>query len=194
MIEKNNFAHRDFLERIRQAEERMNDWRKTDVDSGNVPPLPPTSTTQQPDDDDNFDCVNDNETFTVSSTGASVSYTSAIKLVHYYCALLPQDGFTVTKTEFVYKEEHGLFTATLMMPPSCPFRTMESKIVKSKTLAKRSAAFEACKKLHELQALDQHLLPIRIDEDFTDINREHGKYSLKGSWYRIRAFIGGDDA
>uniref|UniRef100_UPI003AFB824B AncD1D2 n=1 Tax=synthetic construct TaxID=32630 RepID=UPI003AFB824B len=100
--------------------------------------------------------------------GPRVTMSSAISLLHRYCSKLPSDRFTTLTPKFTYieqnnEEENKMFRCTLRLPINSPLREpITGQPMPSKKLAKRSAALEACKKLHEMGELDDHLLPVKI--------------------------------
>jgi hypothetical protein len=166
MIEKENAQHREFLARIRSAEERIDCWRQEVADLAEdgqeeqctdcKPMLQRAHTLAIGDDKD----LLDNEVYTIESTGAAFSYKSAVKIVHYFCAVSSPDQFSPSEPQFEFRNHGALFAATLTLPSFCPFQTVESKWMGSRIQAKRSAAFEAVKQLIRFKQLDEHLLPV----------------------------------
>lgn len=112
-------------------------------------------------DDDELDALDlaSRERFVVPSTGAVLSYDSAIGLLNYLCALIPCDAYTSThKPKFT-----GEFQSTVRLPLSIPVPpdqlTYTGPLKYSKKEAKRAVAFLAVKRLHELDVFDEYLLP-----------------------------------
>ncbi|CAH2235277.1 jg8264, partial [Pararge aegeria aegeria] len=110
--------------------------------------------------------------------GAQLMATSAISLLSRYCSVLPHDQFTNIKPmwiqEKVEKNNTVLRIISIMMPLQCPIKETIAgmPLVKLKS-AKRSAALNVCKKLHEMGELDEvTLLPRqygKIDFDLENI-------------------------
>lgn len=133
--------------------------------------------TEQAEEVDNSDWIDVNayESFRVPSSGACVSFNSALPTLHYYCATLPSDGtFTTRKAEFVSVSLAGtnVFQCEAKLPKQAALRTVVGKEMPSMTLAERSAALEAIKRLYEIGALDDHLLPC-LDDDKDDIMKHN---------------------
>ncbi|EIW85519.1 P-loop containing nucleoside triphosphate hydrolase protein [Coniophora puteana RWD-64-598 SS2] len=99
------------------------------------------------------------ERYVVPSTGAALTYGSAIGLVNYLCSLLPHDQYTEPPTPKYF----GDYAATLDLPASLPLpldkRRFRGPIRRSKREAKRAVAFMAVKELHKLNVFDDYLLP-----------------------------------
>ena len=49
---------------------------------------------------------------------------------------------------------------TLKLPPNAAFQTLVGPTCRNQQLAKQLVCLEACKKLHQMGALDDHLLPL----------------------------------
>lgn len=101
------------------------------------------------------------ERYVVPSTGAVLTYNSAIGLLNHLCSLIPRDRFTPVHLP----QYSGDFTATVQLPPSLPLPSENLKFTgppkHSKKEAKRAVAFAAVKKLHALNVFDDFLLPAR---------------------------------
>lgn len=70
----------------------------------------------------------------------------------------------------------GLFECTLTLPPNAAFQRMVGPLCSNSNLAKQLASLEACKKLHELGALSDHLLPFPeepLETDIVGINKDY---------------------
>ncbi|KIK15716.1 hypothetical protein PISMIDRAFT_292156 [Pisolithus microcarpus 441] len=100
------------------------------------------------------------ERYIVSSTGAVLTYGSAIGLINYLCSLIPHDAYTPPPMP----KYSGDYAAVLELPASLPLPI--DKLVyrgpprNSKREAKRAVAFLAVKTLHKLDVFDDYLLPI----------------------------------
>jgi len=58
----------------------------------------------------------------------------------------------------------GNFKCTIQLPINSPFKeVIVGPVMPSLELAKRAAALEACKKLHQIKELDDYMLPIGKD-------------------------------
>ncbi|KAH9918392.1 uncharacterized protein BXZ73DRAFT_92224 [Epithele typhae] len=91
------------------------------------------------------------ERYVVPSTGAVLTYTSAIGILNLLCAMIRRDRFTpVHVPKYV-----GDYTSTVHLPSSLPLPPED--LVE----AKRAAAFVVVKRLHMLNVLDDYLLPAK---------------------------------
>ncbi|KAG9318230.1 hypothetical protein JVU11DRAFT_311 [Chiua virens] len=99
------------------------------------------------------------ERYIVPSTGAVLTYGSAIGLINYLCSLIPHDVYTPAPMP----KYSGDYAAILELPSSLPL-PVDHLIYRgpprnSKREAKRAVAFMAVKALHKLDVFDDYLLP-----------------------------------
>ncbi|KAI0059136.1 P-loop containing nucleoside triphosphate hydrolase protein [Artomyces pyxidatus] len=125
------------------------------------------------DDDSDEVCATDlaaRERFVVPSTGAVLSYNTAIGLLGHLCALIPSDPFTPS----LQPRYTGDFTSTLHLPTALPLPREHLVYVGptkgSKKEAKRAVAFLAVKALYVLNVFDDYLLPTRSAKDHEDVD------------------------
>ncbi|KAL4302013.1 hypothetical protein GQ457_10G025390 [Hibiscus cannabinus] len=97
----------------------------------------------------------DEEFYQVASTGARMTLSSSVVLIYFYCSRLPADGYFKPIPRFVKDEQVGIYT--IHLPKSCPIQTVSVQ-GNIKNL-KQKACFEACKKLHQIGALTDNLVP-----------------------------------
>ncbi|CAG2055840.1 unnamed protein product, partial [Timema podura] len=100
-----------------------------------------------------------------SSTSASVNLATAVALVNRYCAKLPSDTFTrltpLWSVRSMVHEDRTLYSCSLQLPINSPVKQdITGGAVPSRVLARRVAALEACRVLHQAKELDDNLLPI----------------------------------
>lgn len=100
------------------------------------------------------------ETFHVKLTGATVTADSSVNLIYKYCDKLPKDKYYTPRPTFEYSTSNGSSECTLTLPPSAAFLKLVGPFCLSNQKAKQLVCLEACKRLHQLGALDDHLLPI----------------------------------
>ena len=101
------------------------------------------------------------ERYVVPSTGAILTYNTAIGLLNHLCSLIPRDRFTPIHLP----QYTGEFESTLNLPSSLPLPPERLVYVgpprRTKKEAKRAVAFLAVKQLHQLSVFDDYLLPAR---------------------------------
>ncbi|WJX27542.1 hypothetical protein P8452_16351 [Trifolium repens] len=97
------------------------------------------------------------QTYRVASTGAVVNLSSSISLIYLYCSRLPSDGYF--KPTPRWDKQKG----TLYLPKSC---ALQAILVQGDTkFLKNIACLEACKQLHKIGALSDHLVPSIVVEE-----------------------------
>ncbi|KAJ4968818.1 hypothetical protein NE237_015519 [Protea cynaroides] len=103
----------------------------------------------------------DEEFYRVESTGAIVTLSSSVALVYFYCSRLPSDGYFRPAPRFII-DKHSKF-CTLRLPLSCPVQNIfvQGEI----NMLRKVACLEACKKLHEIGALTENLLPKLVEDE-----------------------------
>ena len=119
----------------------------------------------QPEDDDEGcedpDDIAERERFVVPSTGAVLTYNTAIGLLNHLCSLIPRDRFTPVHVP----QYSGDFESVLQLPSSLPLPPEHLLFIgpprRSKKEAKRAVAFLAVKRLHDLNVFDDYLLPAK---------------------------------
>ncbi|KAL3833920.1 hypothetical protein ACJIZ3_008656 [Penstemon smallii] len=99
--------------------------------------------------------------YQVESTGALVTLSSSVNLLYFYCSRLPSDGYFKPYPRCTIDKD--LEVCTLLLPNSSP---IQSIIVQGNTkILKQLACLEACKKLHQVGALTDNLVPDIVEEE-----------------------------
>lgn len=101
--------------------------------------------------------------YRVSGTGATVNCDSSISFIYKYCSKLPGDKYYLPRPEFVFRTvegEENLHVCILRLPPNAPFQEVIGSPSIKQIHAKQLACLEACKRLHEVGAVDDYLIPI----------------------------------
>ncbi|KAJ1382263.1 Ribonuclease III domain [Sesbania bispinosa] len=104
----------------------------------------------------------------VDSTGASVTLDSSVTLINKYCEKLPRDKYSCTKPTFEFLPMEGCYQCKLILPPNAAFQTIIGPSGKDVRLARNLVCLEACKKLHQMGALNEHLVPSIEDPSEAD--------------------------
>ncbi|PIA43114.1 hypothetical protein AQUCO_02000511v1 [Aquilegia coerulea] len=144
MLERGNIEQRNLLYDIIRSEHSMKD------------------STLNRDPDSSISkvwCTEEPNTYFVESTGASVTTDSSVSLIYRYCEKLPGDMYFTPKPKFHYTLSGELYECELTLPSSALLRRIVGSKASNCHLAKQLVCLEACKKLHELGLLDDHLLP-----------------------------------
>ncbi|MED6203666.1 helicase [Stylosanthes scabra] len=120
----------------------------------------------------------------VESTGASVTLDSSVSLLNRYCEKLPCDEYSRAKPNFEFLPLEGAYKCKLTLPPNAAFQTIVGAVGKDVRLARNLVCLEACKKLHQMHALNDHLVPFTEEppeaEDSVQ-NKELGTGSGSGA-------------
>ncbi|KAI3825989.1 hypothetical protein L1987_00028 [Smallanthus sonchifolius] len=154
MIERGNLSHEAFLRNARNSEEtlRKEAVERTDLshlrDTSKLISIEPTHGT----------------VYQVESTGAVVSLNSAVGLIHFYCSQLPSDRYSILRPEFIMErhekpEGPTEYSCRLQLPCNAPFERLEGPVCSSMRIAQQAVCLAACKKLHEMGAFTDMLLP-----------------------------------
>lgn len=120
-------------------------------------------------------------TYKVDVTGAIISSSSSISLLHHYCSKLPRDEYFCPKPQFFYFDDVDGTICKLILPSNAAMHQIVSAPQSSIEAAKKDVCLRACKRLHELGALTDYLLPDQADEDedlnhdFSDLECSDGK-------------------
>ncbi|XP_015572953.2 endoribonuclease Dicer homolog 3 [Ricinus communis] len=126
-------------------------------------------------------CVpEETEAYIVDVTGASVTADSSVTLIQRYCSKLPSDRYFTPRPTFEFECFEQSFQCKMMLPASAAFQTIVGPVCRSQQLAKQLACLEACKQLHQMGALDDHLLP-SVEEPTEDDHTVRRKGSLAGA-------------
>lgn len=154
MVERGNLSHEAFLRNARNSEETL---RKEAIERTDLSHLKDTSRLISVD-------KIPGTVYQVESTGAVVSLNSAVGLVHFYCSQLPSDRYSILRPEFIM-ERHEMpggpteYSCRLQLPCNAPFENLEGPVCSSMRLAQQAVCLAACKKLHEMGAFTDMLLP-----------------------------------
>ncbi|KAM0858796.1 hypothetical protein ACQ4PT_047614 [Festuca glaucescens] len=160
MVERENMSHETFLRNCRNSEEtlRKEAIERTDLTHlDGTPALNPIDTSSD-------------SMYQVESTGAVVSLNSAVGLVHFYCSQLPSDRYSILRPEF-FMQRHEKpggsveYSCKIQLPCNAPFEKLEGPICSSIRLAQQAVCLAACKKLHEMSAFTDMLLPDRGSDE-----------------------------
>ncbi|KAJ1860662.1 Dicer-like protein 1, partial [Coemansia sp. RSA 2703] len=120
--------------------------------------------------------------YTVVATQACITYTSAISIVQRYIQTLPQDSYFKLILEIIYEEKAitqvqqptesvtrkkppkpivaNVYRCVLTFPSNAALRKVVGPFMPKKKVAKQVAMYRAAKKLHQLGAINDNLIPV----------------------------------
>lgn len=154
MVERENLSHGTFLRNARNSEETL---RKEAIDRTDLSHLKHSSRLISVE-------TAPGTIYQVESTGAVVSLNSAVGLIHFYCSQLPSDRYSILHPEFVMEPHEKTggpieYSCKLQLPCNAPFEKLDGPVCSSMRLAQQAVCLAACKKLHEMGAFTDMLLP-----------------------------------
>ncbi|KAM5555821.1 endoribonuclease Dicer [Rosa sericea] len=177
MVERANLSHEAFLRNARNSEETL---RKEAIERTDLSDLKDTSRLISVE-------TAPGTVYQVESTGALVSLNSAVGLIHFYCSQLPSDRYSILHPEFVmvrHEKQEGPteYSCKLQLPCNAPFETLEGPVCSSMHLAQQAVCLAACKKLHEMGAFTDMLLPDRgVGEEKEKVDKNDEGDPLPGT-------------
>ncbi|XP_020690291.1 endoribonuclease Dicer homolog 3a isoform X2 [Dendrobium catenatum] len=148
MLERGNIQQRNLLFDIMRSRHSMMDAALSRDQDALIPKT--------------FSCEEIN-TYRVDSTGASVTADASVSLIYKYCDKLPRDKYFTPRPAFQFDVCSGAYECTITLPANAAFRSLAGPFCKNSHLAKQQACLEACKRLHQLGVLDDHLNPIIVE-------------------------------
>lgn len=151
MLEINNTIHDRTLQDIRRNELLMRKFCEAP---------PETRRLNSSDEDLLGELSSTDDCFTVPATGAKITLGTCLQILTHFVDCSTRDSEASGQAHFITTSVAGKFVCEILLPEGSPIRSVVGLLASKKAYAKRSAAFEACKKLHGLQYLDDNLVPI----------------------------------
>lgn len=100
--------------------------------------------------------------YIVPSTGAKLTYGNALAYLANFVSAVPTNAEEPQHPTYVVTSRGARFEAEVNLPVGAPIRFATGEVHSQKSLAKRSAAFFACRELRKKGFLDDHLLPTYV--------------------------------
>ena len=94
------------------------------------------------------------------ATGAKLTFGTVLGQLDYFAACLGQNEETLSRPLYILSYSGKKFVCEVLLPATSPIRSVTGRPFSRKSIAKRSAAFEACLQLRRDGHLDENLLPI----------------------------------
>ncbi|RCV28682.1 hypothetical protein SETIT_5G422300v2 [Setaria italica] len=95
----------------------------------------------------------------ISTTGAKITTDSSISVLYQYCDKLPKDKYYTPRPTFQFSQYGDGYECTVTLPSSAMFQLLVGPKARNMQKAKQLVCLDACKRLHQLGALDDHLSP-----------------------------------
>ncbi|KAL2829943.1 hypothetical protein BDW59DRAFT_141506 [Aspergillus cavernicola] len=94
--------------------------------------------------------------YTIKSSGARLTYHSALSVVARYASSLQYEGDVTGRVIYVVLPVNNTFVCEVILPERSPIRGLTGSPAMNKSTAKRSAAFDTCVLLRKQRLLDEH--------------------------------------
>ena len=152
MVERGNFIQSQMVCAVREQEEKMKRFCQA---------LPEDRCIMG--NEDALDTIMEKEkglkVFVDKTTGARLTYGNALVTLANFVTSIPTDSKEPQFPTYAVTSSGAKFVAEVLLPAGAPFRSAIGDPHSRKSLAKRSAAFNACMELRRKSHLDGHLLP-----------------------------------
>jgi endoribonuclease Dicer len=152
MVERGSHIQDDIVRRVREQEAMMKKFCQA---------LPEDRCITG--NEDALDAIMDKEkglkVYVDKTTGAKLTYGNALVTLANFVTAISSDSDEPQYPTYVVTSSGAKFIAEALLPAGAPFRSAIGDHHNKKTLAKRSAAFNACIELRRKSYLDGHLLP-----------------------------------
>lgn len=102
--------------------------------------------------------------------------------------LLSKCRYYTPKPIFKYKSAEEAYECELTLPSNAPFQTIVGPTSRNKNLSKQLVCLEACEKLHQVGALNDHLLP-SVEEPSENNLISKKNESLPGAGMHMYIFV-----
>ena len=125
------------------------------------------------------------ESYTEPSTGAKLLFGTVLGQLAIFAATIPRNDNVAAEPEYIVSVRGRKFVCEVLLPAGSPLRSVIGKEYPRKSLARRSAAFEACLKLRERGLLDSNLLPVYHKQLPFMRNAHVALHGKKGNAYEL---------
>ncbi|KAF2083173.1 dicer-like protein 1 [Saccharata proteae CBS 121410] len=152
-LEEENASHRHTVMKVRQAESIMRKFCEA------LPEDRLLDGNEDMDLDGMILSTKGGETYKEPTTKALLTYDSALSVLAHFVGALRRQGDEILTPVYVMGLEAGKYKCEVILPSHSPVTNATGRPNSKKSMAKRSAAFEACMQLRRGGHLDQNLLP-----------------------------------
>ncbi|KAJ5423994.1 hypothetical protein N7491_009210 [Penicillium cf. griseofulvum] len=149
MVESGNRSHSMRLQEVRRAEHLMKNFCN----------MLPDDRKLYGDDHDMGVLIHEESrkrTYTIPSTGAMLTYRHAIGVLARFASSLQYENEISALVTYIVMSENESFSCEIILPEKSPVRRVIGCSESRKSLAKQSAAFDACLLLRKKNLLDEH--------------------------------------
>ncbi|KAJ5945845.1 hypothetical protein N7454_002684 [Penicillium verhagenii] len=153
MVEIENNQHQKRLQEVQQAEKLMQTFC-------NALPSDRLLMGDEPDLAKTLEMHEWKRTFSIKSTGATLTYNHAVSVLSRYAASLQYEKDISACATFFTIATGKFFSCEVILPEKSPIRGLIGRLEPTKIMAKQSAAFDACILLRKNNLLDDNLRSI----------------------------------
>ena len=152
MVEKDNRAHLQNVDFVREAEMKMRAFCNA---------LPQDRLLQGSEHNVETTLAKERgfRKYIDPETGATLTYNSSLVVLAHFIGRLPHHPDVVPQALYYVSAEDKKFQCEVILPENSPLHSATGRPASRKSIAKRSAAFEACCLLRQMGHLDRNLLP-----------------------------------
>jgi endoribonuclease Dicer len=155
IAKENSLKFKKQLENYREFERKINQLCVNPIDD-------------ESSEDSENDSSDEEEEYKNDETNARITTRTSIALLYRYCQNLTSDSFTkfapIFEEEMKESDTNFQYSVRLPITSQLENKKIFGKYRRKKSIAKRSAAFEALKKLYENKELDNRFLPISEEQ------------------------------
>ncbi|KAJ5496799.1 hypothetical protein N7463_008786 [Penicillium fimorum] len=179
MVESGNRNHSVRLQEVRRAEHLMKNFCN----------MLPDDRKLYGDDHDMGVLIREEgqkRTYTIPSTGAMLTYRHAIGVLARFASSLQYENEISALVTYIVMSENESFSCEIILPEKSPVRRVIGCSESKKSLAKQSAAFDACLLLRKKNLLDEHFNSVYHKRLPAMRNAKLAITSKKTDQYRMR--------
>lgn len=155
MMEAGNKAHLQLIQEMRRGEDKMRRYCEA---------LPPDRLLQGNGQEYDFDTVVmeelDQRKYTDPLTKNTLTYAFSIVVLENFISRLPSKGESAPRVAYYVFRQDQKFVCEVTLPDNSPIHSAVGRPHSKKTIARRSAAFEACLLLRQKEFLDGNFTSI----------------------------------
>ncbi|PHH82823.1 hypothetical protein CDD82_4695 [Ophiocordyceps australis] len=133
--------------------------------------------------------ANGSSRFEVPSTGATLDFENAKQHLEHFCNCLSRAEFTDSRPDYILTRDEQVsppkLHATVLLPLFVPQelrRTPGSSWWLSEKTATKDAAFQACLGLYKAGLINQHLMPLLLEEEPAGVETVEAEVAVQKQW------------
>ena len=153
MVEAGNKAHLQLVQEMRRGENKMRSFCEA---------LPADRLLQGNGQEADFETAiikeRGHRKYVDPETGATLTYASSLVVLAHFISCLPSNGECIPQATYYISVENRKFVCEVILPDNSPIHSATGRPSSKKSIARRSAAFEACFILRQKGIIDGNLV------------------------------------